>query len=251
MHFLQDIGFIQSKVDPSLYIFQNNGSLAYFMVYVDDILIIGNDQTTISSIIEKLEHCFHMKILRPLSQFLGLTAHSTAISEFLMQQSYAKDLLQRASMQDCHPLPNPMAFKTSPDPSDTQLYDDPTLYCCLVGALQYLTITRPDLSFSVNRLCQHMHQPLISHYKQLKCVLCFTQAMLNKGLLINPTDLYLSSYSDSDWAGDRTDRKSTTSYCIFRGSIPISWAGKKKTTIAKSCTEAKYHALASTAAEVT
>ena len=143
----------------------------------------------------------------------------------------------------------PIATKLPSTSNDTP-FSDPELYRSLVGSLQYLTITRPDLSYAVNRACQHMHAPMNSHFQALKRLLRFVKGSLHHGLLFQHGPLQLTAYSDSDWAGDTIDRKSTTGNCLYLGSNLISWSSKKQPTVAKSSIEAEYKALSVTAAEV-
>ncbi|XP_019189092.1 PREDICTED: uncharacterized protein LOC109183453 [Ipomoea nil] len=129
-----------------------------------------------------------------------------------------KDILNRAGMSDCKPLATPAAVTQSVTPSD-QLHDNPTQYRRIVGALQYLTITRPDLSYAVNRL--------------------FSASSA------------IHAFSDSDWAGCPLDRKSTSGYAVFLGTNLVSWLSRKQRTVTHSSTEAEYKALADVSAEVT
>lgn len=96
-----------------------------------------------------------------------------------------------------------------------------------------------------------MHQPLNLHLCHLKRVMRYVQATKNYDILIVPTDLHIMAYCDSDWAGDTTDMRSTTEYCVFFGTVPILWVAKKHTSIAHSFIEAKYRALAFAAVELT
>lgn len=95
-----------------------------------------------------------------------------------------------------------------------------------------------------------MHHPLNLHFRLLKRVLHYIQALKSYGIPIVPTDLQLTAYCDLDWAGDVTDRKSITGFCIFLGSILVSWGAKKQNSVARSSTEVEYMALTSTAAEL-
>ncbi|XP_019157740.1 PREDICTED: uncharacterized protein LOC109154394 [Ipomoea nil] len=117
-------------------------------------------------------------------------------------------------------------------------YADPTQYHSLAGVLQYLTVTRPDLSFAVNRVCQHMHSPTTEHWAMLKRVLRYVKGTLHFGLFIcRSSSVAIHAFSDSDWAGDPADRKSTSGFA--------------QRTVARSSTEAEYKALADVSAEVT
>ncbi|XP_043717955.1 uncharacterized mitochondrial protein AtMg00810-like [Telopea speciosissima] len=152
------------------------------------------------------------------------------------------------------PISTPMRLSTSSDSATNVLCSDPTLYRSLVGSLQYLTMTRPDLSFAVNTVCQHMHHPTLSHFRMVKHILRYVSGTLNHGMrILRDSSLDLSAYLDSDWAGCPLTRRSTAGFCTFLGSTCISWSAKKQPTIARSSTEAeyRYRAMASTAAELT
>uniref|UniRef100_A0A2N9IX43 CCHC-type domain-containing protein n=1 Tax=Fagus sylvatica TaxID=28930 RepID=A0A2N9IX43_FAGSY len=120
----------------------------------------------------------------------------------------------------------------------------------LVGALQYLTFTRPDLSFAVNSLCQHMQSPTSAHMVAAKRVLRYVRGSLSHGLLFQPGPMHLTVFTDADWAGNPVDRRSTTGFLVFLGNNLITWASKKQPTVSRSSTEAEYRSLAVGAAEV-
>jgi hypothetical protein len=104
---------------------------------------------------------------------------------------------------------------------------DPSEYRHIVGALQYCTLTGPDIAYSVNQLCQFLHSPTIVHMVAAKHVLRYLKGTLNFGLCYTRGSLQLNGYCDSDWAGSPDDRKSTTGYGIYIGPCLISWAAKK------------------------
>ncbi|XP_019184185.1 PREDICTED: uncharacterized protein LOC109179071 [Ipomoea nil] len=134
----------------------------YVIVYVDDILVMGNDQGFISSLLTALSSAFKIRDLGELGFFLGIETIKCKDEIFLSQQRYMTDILKRAGMTYCKPLATHMsAYK--PTISNANLYDDATRYRSLAGALQYLTVSRLDLSFALNQLCQHMHAPTVSH----------------------------------------------------------------------------------------
>ncbi|XP_068649013.1 secreted RxLR effector protein 161-like [Aristolochia californica] len=121
----------------------------------------------------------------------------------------------------------------------------------VVGSLQYLLFTRPDLAFLVNRVCQFMHAPCLSHWQSMKRILRYLKQTLDYGLALTPSrSPFLSALSDADWVGCPDDRKSTSGYCLFYGTNLIYWSSKKQTTIARSSTEAKYKALAHATCEL-
>ena len=120
----------------------------------------------------------------------------------------------------------------------------------MVGALQYLTFTHPDLTFSVHQLCQFMSKPTIVHLEAAKRVFRYICGTLYHGISFTPSPLTLTAFSAADRVGDPFDRRSTTTLLVFLGPCPISWSSKKQTTIASSSTEADYHALATTVAKL-
>ncbi|KAI0510232.1 hypothetical protein KFK09_010833 [Dendrobium nobile] len=155
-------------------------------------------------------------------------------------------------MTNCKPISTPSQLKPSSKQIQSGAFSNPTLYRQLAGSLQYLTLTRPNISFAVNKVCQHMQNSLITHFDALKRLLRYIQGTSHFGIsLFVNSKLNLLAYVDSDWAGDSTDRKSTTGYCTFLGLSIISWSVKKQNVVARSSTEAEYWAIASAAAKVT
>ncbi|KAI0488022.1 hypothetical protein KFK09_027845 [Dendrobium nobile] len=247
---LQHFGFRFSRSDPSLLIFQQNNIQIFFLIYVDDILLTGNDQPTIQSLLHQLKSTFALKQLGQASLFLGIQISKSTSSYFLHQTHYAEQLLQTANLEDCRSAPTPITPSKGSSDSSDQLFADPTLYRKLASSLQYLTITRPDIAFATNRICQHMHAPTEHHFKSLKQVLRYVKGTINYGLPLTIGNLQLTSYTDADWASDSEDRKSISGFCTFLGTTLISWTVKKQPTVARSSTEAEYRALAAATTEV-
>ncbi|XP_020692005.1 uncharacterized protein LOC110106436 [Dendrobium catenatum] len=168
----------------------------------------------------------------------------------LNQRHYALKILQDAGLHDCSSTPTPITPSSSQsDPTDKP-FADPHLYRNIVGSLQYLSITRPDISFASNRICQHMHAPTDRHFQMLKRFLRYIKGSLDIGLPISPGNLTLPTYVDADWASDCSDRKSVSGFCTYLGNTLISWSVKKQATIAKSSTEAEYRSLSAAASDV-
>jgi len=110
-----------------------------------------------------------MKDLKPLHFFLGIEVIPFLGGLFLSQQQYARDILSKASMSSCNPTSTPLAQKVKLHSQDASLVDA-TNYRSLIGALQYLTLTRPDLTHAVNLVCQFLHRPRLSHLQAVKCI---------------------------------------------------------------------------------
>ncbi|XP_019163279.1 PREDICTED: uncharacterized protein LOC109159655 [Ipomoea nil] len=249
--FLLITGFVASKTDVSLFHYSAGDSRVFLLVYVDDIIMLGNAPSLVHTLLGKLAATFKIRDLGTPTFFLGIETLSVPGGLVLSQRRYMRDILQRAGMTECKTLATP-ASVSQPVSQSTESFDNPTLYRRLAGALQYLTITRPDLSYSVNRLCQFMHSPTEEHWGLLKRVLHYVRGTLDYGLQISASasaDIHV--YYDSDWAGCPVDRKSTSGYAVFLGSNLISWVSRKQRTVARSSIEAEYKGLADACAEVT
>lgn len=126
-----------------------------------------------------------------------------------------------------------------------------TEYRSIIGALQYATITRPDISYSVNKLSQFMQNPMDIHWKAIKRVLCYLKGTVNYGLRLKTGQhLHITGYADADWTSDPDDRRSTSGYCIYFGQSLISWCSKKQPTISRSNTKVEYRSIANATAEI-
>ncbi|XP_028119671.1 uncharacterized protein LOC114317169 [Camellia sinensis] len=146
-----------------------------------------------------------------------------------------------------HDSTTPVDPQTRLTPLDGFLLTDDTLYRQLVGSLVYLTVTRPDIAYVVHIVRQFMAAPCFPHYDVLVRILRYLKGTLFHGLHYSPhSSLQLHAFSDTDWAGDPTDHRSTIRFCFFLGNSLISWHSKKQTLVARSSTEAEYHALADT-----
>jgi histone deacetylase 1/2 len=196
---------------------------------------------------------FAVKDLGALHYFLGLEVSRSSAGLTLTQHKYSLDLLRRAGMLKCKHATTPLSATDQLSVLDGDLLspDDATEYRSLVGGLQYLTITRPDVSYAVNRVCQFLHAPRTSHWSAVKRILryiCFTASYC---LLLQPAaSSVLSAFSDSDWAGCPDDRRSAGGYAVFFGPNLIARNARKQATISRSSTEAEYKAVANATAEL-
>ena len=236
--------------DGNLFIYNHDSYMVFLLLYVDAIIVIGNHPSFISSLIHSLSQEFDLKDLGRLHYFLGLQIDYTSDGLFVHQSKHVLDLLHKFSMSECNPCKTPCSPNAHLVPNDSPLLPDPTLYRSLVGALQYLTFTRPDLSFAVQQTCQFMANPTSNHLQATKRILRYLQGTVHQGLSFTPSPLVLSAYSDADWAGDPLDWKSISGIVVFLGHSLITWSAKKQPTVSRSSTEVEYRALASVAAEL-
>ena len=238
----------QNSASDSLFYSNINGRLIFILVYVDDIMITGDNSTTIRTLIHDLNTDFALKTLRSMHYFLGFEVIRTPSVLHLCQTMYASDLLQKTNMSNVKPSSTPMHLGNKFSLNGSPFFSQPSLYRSTIGALQYLTHTRPNISYAVNKLSQFLHAPTIVHWVACKRILRYIKGTLTHGLSFKSTSvLSLEGFSDADWATNLDDRKSMSGLCIFLGSDIITWSSKKQNAIARSSTESEYRALASTA----
>jgi len=168
----------------------------------------------------------------------------------LCQHKYILDILTRAGMTSCKSVDTPVSpSKLAIQPDHP--FSDPTQFRPIIGAHQYLTFTRLNICFAVYRVCQFMHAPTDSYWAAVKCILCYLKGMTSYGFHITRgTPFALHGFTNTDWAANIDDYKSTGGYLVFFGYTPMSWKSSKQHTVAHSSTEAEYKALVDGIAEV-
>ncbi|WVZ99464.1 hypothetical protein U9M48_044755 [Paspalum notatum var. saurae] len=247
--YLQKLGFLEAKSDTSLFIYRWDSGTGYLLLYVDDIVLTASSATLLRQLITALQASFPMMDLGPLQHFLGIAVTRSPSGMMLSQRQYALDLLERAGMTACKPCTTPVDTQAKLS-SDGAPVADPTLYRSLVGALQYLTFTRPDLAYAVQQVCLHMHDPREPHLTAVKRILRYLQGTTDLGLLLGCTpSSALTVYTDTDWAGCPNTRRSTSGYAVFLGDNLISWSSKRQQTVSRSSAEPEYRAVANGVAE--
>ncbi|KAM0003914.1 putative RNA-directed DNA polymerase [Helianthus debilis subsp. tardiflorus] len=249
--FLLRSGFRKSISDPSLFIYQHHNVTCYLLVYVDDIVLTGSDTSFLESFIRSLGHKFSIKDLGLLHHFLGIEVIPTPQGLFLSQHRHIQDVLTSFKMDGAKDVLTPLSVSDPLSSVDSTPPIDPTPYRKLVGSLQYLAFTRPDISFAINKLSQFMHSPRQSHWQALKRVLRYLKGTVHHGLYLHrDSPLTLRAFSDSDWGGVHNAGRSTTAYILYLGSNIISWRSSRQKTVSRSSTEAEYKAVANAAAEI-
>ncbi|GJV32308.1 ribonuclease H-like domain-containing protein [Tanacetum coccineum] len=243
--------FYHSKTDSSLFIFHKGPGITYLLLYVDDIILTASSTSLLQRIISLLHAEFAMTDLGPLNYFLGISATRTTSGIFLSQTNikYAIEILEQAQMLNCNPCRTPIDTEKKLGPEGSPV-TDPTLYRSLAGSLQYLTFTRPNLSYAVQQLCLYMHDPREPHLNAMKRVLRYLRGTTDLGLqLFRSTTSQLIAYSDANWAGCPATRRSTSGYCVFLGDNLLTWSSKRQDTLSRSSAEAEYRGVANAVAE--
>nr|GEY91948.1 ribonuclease H-like domain-containing protein [Tanacetum cinerariifolium] len=170
-----------SKADLSLFIFHKGPDTTYLLLYMNDIILTASSTSLLQRIISFLHAEFAMIDLGPLNYFLGISATRTTSGIFLSQKKYATEILEQAQILNCNPCRTPIDTEKKLGPEGSPI-TDPTLYRSLAGSLQYLTFTRPDLSYAVQQLCLYMHDPREPHLNAMKHVLRYLQGTTDLGL---------------------------------------------------------------------
>eukprot|EP00253_Pinus_taeda_P025309 PITA_25309 len=215
--FLLESGFSRCHSDNTVYAKKVGKSLIILVLYVDDLI---------------------------------LTVLQSKEGIFLSQSKYACDLLRHFHMEYCKLAPSPFQSGVKLSVTCTSPEVDATLYRQLVGKLLYLTHTRLDLSFVVCLVARFMQTPRESHWKAAKRILRYVCATVQFGIHYSAeASPLLVGFTDSDWAGDTDDRKSTAGYVFTLGSGPITWACKKQAAISLSSAEAEYRGSVETSKE--
>jgi histone deacetylase 1/2 len=250
---LQQLGFVPSKADTSLFYFNKGGCTMFVLVYVDDIIVASSSQVATDALLRNLQSDFALKDLGDLHYFLGIEVKRLEDGLLLSQWRYASEILTKAGMKNCKSIDTPLSTseKLSIGSGNKLGAEDSSRYRSMVGALQYLTLTRPDLSFAVNKVCQFLHAPTTVHWTAVKRILRYVRGTCDTGLKIRRSkSMLVSAFSDADWAGCIDDRQSTGVFAVFLGSNLISWCARKQATVSRSSTEAEYKALANATAEL-
>ncbi|XP_019090009.1 PREDICTED: uncharacterized protein LOC109128318 [Camelina sativa] len=271
---LVGFGFDTCHGDHTLFVKEENGQFLVVLVYVDDILIAITDSTMASALRDQPRSVFQLRDLGPPKYFLGIEIARNEEGICLTQRKYVLDLLETTCFSDCKPYPVPMKqdqqmsltsfsrrrkkkvatvsegdedYEVEPaHPSDSTLalLTDTKQYRRLIGKLQYLTITRPNITFAVSKLAQYSSAPRKFHLQAAHKVLRYLKGTIGQGLFYGKDDDFsLRGFSDADWGACPDSRRSVTGYAIFIGQSLVSWRSKKQDMVSMSSAESEYRAM--------
>ncbi|BBG94371.1 ABC-2 type transporter family protein [Prunus dulcis] len=241
---MKNNGFKQCNSDHTLFLKHRKGKVTALIIYVDDMIITGNDKQEISQLQDYLATEFEMKDLGGLKYFLGIEVARSQQGIFLSQRKYVLDLLTDIGMLDCKPADTPIVQNHHLGEYPDQVPTNKERYQRLVGRLIYLSHTRPDIAYAVSVVSQFMHSPSEDHMNAVLRILRYLKSAPGKGLMFSKHGhLNIDGYSDADWAGNVTDRKSTSGYFTFVGGNLVTWRSKKQNVVALSSAEAEFRGM--------
>jgi hypothetical protein len=214
------MGYKQCNGDHTVFYRHSGRKISVLAVYVDDIIITGDDEREIIRLKENLSKKFEVKDLGQLRYFLGIEIARNPKGIVLSQRKYVLDLLNETGMLGCRPASTPIDLNhklcaESGNPVNKERYQR------LVGRLIYLCHTRPDISYAVSVVSRYMHDPRSGHLDVVYRILRYLKNSPGKGLMFKSHGhLNVEGYCDADWASCLDDRRSTSGYCIFVGGEP-------------------------------
>ena len=247
---VEKFGMQKSKSDHSVFYRRSTAGIILLVVYVDDIVITGNDTIGISTLKSFLQSQFQTKDLGMLKYFLGVEVMRSKKGIFLSQRKYVLDLLSEIGNLGAKPCSTPMVPNLQLT-KEGELFEDPERYRRMVGKLNYLTVTRPDIAYSVSVVSRYMSSPTVDHWAAVKQILCYLKGAPGRGILYkNHGHTNIECFTDADWAGCKEDRRSTSGYCVFVGGNLVSWKSNKQNVVSRSSAESEYRAMAQSVCEV-
>lgn len=246
---LLDQGFKRTYCDAGVYVYsvETRDTTCVIILYVDDLLLIGDSKPFIDEVKRKLKQEYQMTDLGPVEHFLGLRIRRKRSERklFVDQSKYIQTVLERFQMSNCKEARTPLpagAVLVGNTEQATDVFR--TQYQSIIGSIMYAMLgTRPDIAFAVTRLAKYAHNPSADHMRFAKYVLRYLQGTLSYALCYDGASRSgLIAYSDSDWAEDHDDRHSTSGFVFLMANCVVSWVSRRQPTVSMSSTEAEYKA---------
>jgi hypothetical protein len=249
--FLIANAFKVGKADPTLFTKICDGDIFMCQIYVDDIIFGSTNQKSCEEFSRVMMQKFEMSMMGELTYFLGFQVKQLKDDTFISQTKYTQDLLKRFGMKDAKPAKTPMGTDGHIDLNKGGKSVDQKAYRSMIGSLLYLCASRPYIMLSVCMCARFQSDPKECHLVAVKRILRYLVSMPCFGIWYRKGSTFdLIGYSDSDYAGCKVDRKSTSGTCQFLGRSLVSWSSKKQTYVALSTTEAEYVAVGQCCAQL-
>lgn len=237
--------------DHTLFFKHQGNKITIIIVYVDDIIVTGDDALEMEGLKKKLAAEFEIKDLGALRYFLGMEVARSRAGISVSQRKYVLDLLKETGMLGCKPAETPVDQTVKLGAQKDENPVDKGRFQRLVGKLIYLSHTRPDIAFAVSRVSQFMHSPCEEHLEAAYRILRYLKGTPGKGLFFKKGEnRCIEAFTDTDWAGAAEDRRSTSGYYTFVWGNLVTWRSKKQTVVARSSAEAELRSIAHGVCEV-
>ena len=241
---MRKYGFTQSNSDHTLFLKHRLGKVTALIIYVDDMIITGDDIEEIARLQGQLATEFEMENLEGLKYFLGIEVTRSKQGIFLSQRKYVLDLLSEVGLLDCKPADTPIVQNHKLREYSDHVPTNKERYQRLVGKLIYLSHTHLDIAYAVSIVSQFMLCPNEDHMDAVIRILHYLKSSPRKGLMFSQNNhLDIEGYTDADWAGNISDRKSISSYFTFVGGNLVTWRSKKQKVVALSSAEAEFRGI--------
>jgi hypothetical protein len=232
------VGFVKCPYEHTMFVkIGDKGKVLIVCLYVDDLIFTGDCAAMFSEFKKSMMNEFEMTDLGLMHYFLGIEVMQLDAGIFISQRKYVGEILSRFQMKDCNPVSTPAECGTKLHKDLDGQKVDSTLYKQIVGSLMYLTTTRPDIMYSVSLISRYMENPTELHLLAAKRILRYLQGTRNLGIYYTKGEKSdLIGFTDSDYAGDQDDRKSTSGYVFMLGNGAVSWSSKKQPIVTLSTT---------------
>ncbi len=225
--------FQTSNADFSLYVKKTNHGIVGIVIYVDDLIITGDSDGDIFDLKKLLKQKFEMKDLGELRYFLGIEVIQSPKGIWLLQRQYALNKLSKYGMTGYKPISIPLEQNVKLNADGGDLVEDTTMYIRIVGNLIYMTITRPNLNYVVGMVSQFMQTPRKPHLDAMRRILRYIKHTLQCGIFYEAKNqLQVHGFMDVNWAGNVSNKRSTSGFMFSFGIGAISWSSKKQLTVA-------------------
>ena len=249
-HLLRN-GFVRGTIDSTLFILHDKGNMLLVQIYVDDIIFGSTDENMCKRFSKIMSSEYEMSLMGELTYFLGLQVKQSSDGIFINQEKYVRDLLRKYQFDSTPSKNTPISAPLNLDSDPNGKPVNTTVYRGMIGSLMYLTASRPDIMFATCLCARFQSDPKESHMHAVKRIFRYLKGSPSLGLWYpRGSGLDLMGYSDSDHAGCKIDRKSTTGGCHFLGGKLVSWTSKKQTSVSISTAEAEYISAASCCAQI-
>ena len=239
--YLIEHGFKRGFADTTLFIRKGKNYFVVAQIYVDDIVFGATNDSLAQSFADEMKKMFEMSMVGELTYFLGLQVKQMDFGIYINQAKYTRNLVKRFGLEKVAHARTPMAAnaKLTNDPSGE--FVDVTLYRSMIGCLLYLTANHPDIAFSVGVCSRFQSNPKVSHLNAVKRIIKYVSRTCDYGLFYSKeSNLSLAGFSDSDWADNADDRKSTIGGCFYVGANLVAWMSKKQNFVSLSIAKAEY-----------